>query len=296
MAVIRPTIPAARIIVRCSGESIRTDSFREANAFLLRRGASQTDKTVSFIVTWKDGRVAKDTVALYPGITLGNHLSAVWHRPADMTDDQYTAFIREKTSLKRSSGWPLSTMLRDVPYYDIGVGRDLIDGTIIAFNQQGDKPESTRERDLRALLFRLTTQALGTFDVDEAMQDIFGILSFDPDNRDEVVSEHEDEEGITSFEATLRCTNATTEIVFPLPPIGHISTPSVESLENDGVEVSVMDLPTKDGTAITSIILQPKVTPRYGHPRQTVLRLVTGQKVLVTGSAINDLPPVKNGK
>ncbi len=203
MPVIRPTIPASLIIVRCADESIRTDSFREANAFLLRRGASQTDKTISFIVTWKDGRVAKDTVVLYPGITLGNLLSAVWHRPADMTDDQYNAFIREKTSCKRSSGWPLSTLLREAPRYDVGVGQDLTDDAIIASQQQGDKPESTREHQLRTLLFRFTTQALGTFDVDEAMQDIFGILGVDSDSPDDLVGEHDDEAGITSFEAVI---------------------------------------------------------------------------------------------
>jgi len=280
MAVIRPTIPASRIIVRCGGESIRTDSFREANAFLLRRGACSTDKTVSFVVTWRDGHVAKDTVALYPGITLGNHLSAVWHRPADMTDDQYNAFIREKTSLKRSGPWPLSTMLRDVPRYDVGVGKDLTHDDIIAPIQQGDKPESTRERDLRALLFRLTTQALGTFDVDEAIQDIFGILGVDSDSPDDLVGEHDDEAGITSFEAVITTVppeddrGAPLRIMMPRRLFRRISMASLDSLSTDGVEVSIMDLPTKEGTAITSIIIQPRVEPAYGHRPSRHLRMV----------------------
>ncbi len=49
---------------------------------------------------------------------------------------------------------------------------------------------------------------------------------------------------------------------------------SLDSLSTDGVEVSVMDLPTKEGTAITSIIIQPRVEPAYGHRPSRHLHVV----------------------
>jgi hypothetical protein len=78
----------------------------------------------------------------------------------------------------------------------------------------------------------------------------------------------ESHQSITNFKGVVKWIDARPpaepEIWLPSEPFGHISQNSLDAL-GSGVDVTILDLPTKEGIAVDAIIIEPKIKPIYGE-------------------------------
>lgn len=142
-----------------------------------------------------------------------------------------------------------------------------------------NEPIASPKTIINDLLLALYSQEAGWSDeihraVVRAIQRIEALVAAQqPGPTVDTVEAFESHHSITQFSGVIRWVDdadyssgpqSVLEMWLPQEPFGHISQQSLRALA-EGADVTIMDLPTKDGIAVDSIIIEPRIKPIYGE-------------------------------